>query len=209
MHCFFRITGLLKKGLGFYCGGGVESGGLLRKLLLEWSYVPSDVHLIKALFSPFKRSGVRECWPKSSSTPSCVSETRVIKTPHFCGSLYGVYDSCPSLVFLIRMFLLGPSKWCFCPFAAWHCLQTWCQLSGMCLFVCCWSMLILHEYVTVSPYRRLLGTGEKFPSIVEYRPQRSYNRTAIEMTRRSSWINFVSRLFGVQVLRTTVLNDLI
>uniref|UniRef100_A0AAR2LTQ3 receptor protein-tyrosine kinase n=1 Tax=Pygocentrus nattereri TaxID=42514 RepID=A0AAR2LTQ3_PYGNA len=49
--------------------------------------------------------------------------------------------------------------------------------------------------VTGSPYRRLLGTGEKLPTIVEYRPQRSYNRTAIEMTRRS----ISSALVGVQV----------
>lgn len=38
-------------------------------------------------------------------------------------------------------------------------------------------------FFTVSPCSRLLGGGEKLQPIVEYKPQRSYNRSAIGITR--------------------------
>uniref|UniRef100_A0AAR2M149 receptor protein-tyrosine kinase n=1 Tax=Pygocentrus nattereri TaxID=42514 RepID=A0AAR2M149_PYGNA len=49
----------------------------------------------------------------------------------------------------------------------------------------------------------LLGTGEKLPTIVEYRPQRSYNRTAIEMTLANLGIreDLQAKLQDVMILR--------
>lgn len=40
-------------------------------------------------------------------------------------------------------------------------------------------------FISVSPYRRIFGGAEKLQPIVEYKPRRSYNRSAVGVTRRS------------------------
>ncbi|KAI4871490.1 hypothetical protein NFI96_019582 [Prochilodus magdalenae] len=77
--------------------------------------------------------------------------------------------------------------------------------------VCGFSLLLLVMFGAIclrgrileTQLGRLLGTGEKLPTIVEYRPQRSYNRTAIEMTLANLGISedLKAKLQDVMIVR--------
>lgn len=55
-------------------------------------------------------------------------------------------------------------------------------------FACC-SESLSFFFFPVSPCRRLIGSAEKLQPTVLYKPQRSYNRSAIGMTRMFFNIN--------------------
>ncbi|XP_066534561.1 tyrosine-protein kinase Mer [Hoplias malabaricus] len=77
-------------------------------------------------------------------------------------------------------------------------------VCGFCLLIIVMFLAIcLRNRILETRLGRLLGTGEKFPAIVEYRPQRSYNRTAIEMTLATLGIreDLQVKLQDVMILR--------
>ncbi|XP_017558145.1 tyrosine-protein kinase Mer [Pygocentrus nattereri] len=77
-------------------------------------------------------------------------------------------------------------------------------VCGFCLLlVVMFGAICLRGRILETRLGRLLGTGEKLPTIVEYRPQRSYNRTAIEMTLANLGIreDLQAKLQDVMILR--------
>lgn len=77
-------------------------------------------------------------------------------------------------------------------------------ICGFCLLLLVmFGVMCLRSRILESRLGRLLGTGEKLPTIVEYTPQRTYNRTAIEMTLASLGISadLQAKLQDVMILR--------
>jgi len=61
--------------------------------------------------------------------------------------------------------------------------MSWGNVQMVMIVVC---VLCVCKCVTGALYRCLFGADDKLTPRVEYRPQRSYNRSAIETTRTSS-----------------------
>ncbi|XP_072533606.1 tyrosine-protein kinase Mer isoform X2 [Salminus brasiliensis] len=77
-------------------------------------------------------------------------------------------------------------------------------VCGFCLLLLVmFGAICLRSRILESRLGWLLGTGEKLPTIVEYTPQRSYNRTAIEMTLASLGISedLQAKLQDVMIMR--------
>lgn len=70
------------------------------------------------------------------------------------------------------------------------------------LFVFCVAVMFVYKYVAGALYRCLFGAEDKMTPNVEFRPQRTYNRSVIEITRMSIIINgvFSTKTWGVQEL---------
>ncbi|XP_026882566.2 tyrosine-protein kinase Mer isoform X2 [Electrophorus electricus] len=78
-------------------------------------------------------------------------------------------------------------------------------VSGFCLLILLLIVVMcLRSRVLETRLGRLLGTGEKLPPVIEYRPQRSYNRSAIEITLANLGISeeLQAKLQEVMVLRS-------
>ncbi|XP_036429522.1 tyrosine-protein kinase Mer [Colossoma macropomum] len=78
-------------------------------------------------------------------------------------------------------------------------------VCGFCLLLLVmFGAICLRGRILETRLGRLLGTGEKLPTIVEYRPQRTYNRTAIEMTLANLGISedLQAKLQDVMILRS-------
>ncbi|MCI4376703.1 hypothetical protein PGIGA_G00191410 [Pangasianodon gigas] len=75
---------------------------------------------------------------------------------------------------------------------------------GVCLvLILMFVAICLRSRILETQLGRLLGTGEKLSPIVEYRPQRSYNRSAIEMTLTNLGVSeeLQTKLQDVMILR--------
>ncbi|XP_076830010.1 tyrosine-protein kinase Mer [Brachyhypopomus gauderio] len=78
-------------------------------------------------------------------------------------------------------------------------------VCGFCLLVVLLIVVMcLRSRILESHLGRLLGTGQKLPPVIEYRPQRSYNRSAIEITLANLGISeeLQAKLQEVMVLRS-------
>lgn len=128
----------------------------------------------------------------NSSAPNCVAGTNR-KTPHpssFSGSLCGASDSHQ---IPIRMCLqpIAAVVLLFCSLINYALHSNGHYTDSCCLIFFFLTMSVSLMHVFASLYRRLLGFNEKLSPITEYRVQRSYNRSAIEMTCRSNRISIV------------------